>query len=423
MRTRIACVLLACFVLSSSLVTASNQPGSNREIESGGSSFDSISSFSLDSLNLEKMEDNLEAESGYAAKDIASINAWAQTMHIADWLGPLAPVALSPFFGMACLSGLALYGPEALTNNALLGSSGPLKSELLFFVFIGLTLLTSLPRLSKVSKPFAQAIDQLETYSVIIILLAIKFLSISAESETGPQVAMIQLGVLSFTVDTLLMIAMVVNVVVVNSVKFFFEFLVWLTPIPTVDAIFEVCNKALCAALMAVYAFSPTIATIINVVILLAALVVFRWASRRVRFYRTMMMDPVLSRVWPSYGRPKEDALVVFPQSKLGPFKAKSRLKLTKNGEHWKLQEANWWMPTRTHAISADSPPVIKRGWLMHSLSVGDGSADGGRGQHSLRFSRRYDGSLNDLCSRLGLAVSDKQVGQETHDQPAVEFA
>ena len=88
--------------------------------------------------------------------------------------------------------------------------------------------------------------DQLETYSVIIILLAIKFLSgIEAGSEAGTQVAMVQLGVLSFTVDTLLMIAMAINIVVVNGVKFFFEFLVWLTPIPTVDAIFEVCNKAL----------------------------------------------------------------------------------------------------------------------------------------------------------------------------------
>jgi len=40
--------------------------------------------------------------------------------------------------------------------------------------------------------------------------------------------------------------------------------MVWLTPIPLVDAIFGVCNKTLSAALMAVYAFSPLLATGIN---------------------------------------------------------------------------------------------------------------------------------------------------------------
>ena len=419
MRHFFVLILLFGFILSGSHLSSSTAVATpvNQTADSSGP-LDSISSLS-DSFDADKFEDKLELESGFSAKKIASANSWAQTMQIADWLGPLAPVALSPFFGMACLSGLALYGPETLTNNALLGSTGPLRSELLFFVFIGLTLLTSLPRLSKVSKPFAQAMDQLETYSVIIILLAIKFLSgIEAGSEAGTQVAMVQLGVLSFTVDTLLMIAMAINIVVVNGVKFFFEFLVWLTPIPTVDAIFEVCNKALCGALMAVYAFSPTIATIINIVILLVALVVFRWMSRRVRFYRTMVMDPVLSRVWPGYGRPKEDALIVFPKNAIGPFKPKSRLKLTRDGDSWKLNEANWWMPSRTHAITASDAPVIKRGWVMHALNVTDGD-----GQHAFSFSRRYDRSLDDLANRLGLSDAGESSAEQSHQQAAFEFA
>ncbi len=158
-------------------------------------------------------------------------SSWVNSTGVVDWLGPLAPVALSPFFGVTCLSGLALWGPEWVTDNALLGASGPLQSGLLFAVFLVLTILTSLPRLTKVSKPFAQAVDRLETYAVIVILLVIK-VEASMETAGDEQVALVQLGIVSFTLDTLLAITMVVNILVINSVKFFFEFMVWLTPVP-----------------------------------------------------------------------------------------------------------------------------------------------------------------------------------------------
>jgi len=129
----------------------------------------------------------------FGSDDIAATSGWVQTMAIVDWLGPLAPVAISPFFGVACLSGLAIGGPDWVADNGLLGSSGPLKNETLFVVFVALTLLTSLPRLTKVNKPIAYAVGRLETYAVIAILLIIKVVA-SSQAEPGQQVAMVQLG-------------------------------------------------------------------------------------------------------------------------------------------------------------------------------------------------------------------------------------
>ena len=125
-------------------------------------------------------------------------NRWVSRIGWARWHLSLCP----PFFGVTCLSGLAIWGPEWVTDNALLGASGPLQSETLFFIFLALALRTSLPRLTKVSKPFAQAVDRLETYAVIIILLVIK-LGTSLETSGETEVAVVQLGVLSFTADTL----------------------------------------------------------------------------------------------------------------------------------------------------------------------------------------------------------------------------
>ena len=159
-----------------------------------------------DAFSVEKIEEQLEGP--VDVETIVATSGWINSTGVVDWLGPLAPVALSPFFGVTCLSGLALWGPDWMADNAVLNASGPLQSGWLFAIFLLLTILTSLPRLTKVSKPFAQAVDRLETYSVIVILLAIK-VATSMESSGVEQVAMVQLGIVSFTVDTLLAIAMV----------------------------------------------------------------------------------------------------------------------------------------------------------------------------------------------------------------------
>jgi hypothetical protein len=363
-------------------------------------------------ITAEKIEKQLEED--FDVSDIAASSAWAESLGIADWLGPLAPVALSPFFGVMCLSGLAIWGPEWVSDNALLGESGPLQSETIFLIFVGLTLLTSLPRLTKVSKPFAQAVDRLETYAVIVILLVLKLIS-SVESSGETEVAIVQLGVFSFTFESLLSIAMIVNIMIVNSVKFFFEFLIWLTPIPFIDAIFEVCNKTVCATLMAIYAFSPTVATVINFVILLVAAILFRWISRRVRFFRSMVLDPVLAQLWSGYRQPTNQELTVFSKQDLGPFQDKSRLKLTRDGEDgWKLEEANWWMPSKQHKLDRSINPIVRRGWVMNRIEAGD---------IVLIFSRRYDAdTLKRLVEDLGMEFDSTESSAE-HENLSREFA
>lgn len=365
-------------------------------------STDSLAVKAIEQLGIEeKLESNLRVE------DVAAASTWIQSTGVVDWLGPLAPVALSPFFGVTCLSGLALWGPDWVTDNALIGSAATLRNQRLFVVFLGLTIVTSLPRLTKVSKPIAQALDRLETYSVILILLAVKFLATGQSAEDTP-VAMVQLGVISFTADTLLALAMAANVLVISSVKFFFEFLVWLTPIPLVDAIFEACNKLVCAALMAVYAFSPTLATCINLFILLIAAVLLRWISRRVRFYRTMILDPLLAKFWTGFGQPKRPELIVFPKEPIGPFPAKSRLRLSRRRDGdggWVLENANWWRPAKQHLLTDQHQAIARRGWIMHHVTVRDSQDN----ETTLSFSRRYDHeTLEAICRELGVELVEK---------------
>ncbi|MCA9138555.1 MAG: hypothetical protein KDB00_17410 [Planctomycetales bacterium] len=348
-----------------------------------------------------KLPDGLKPDN-FTAKDIAAANTMVESLHLADWLGPLAPVALSPFFGLACLSGLSIWGPDWLAGNALLSAAGPLRSQWVFGVFVGLTLLTSLPRLTKVSKPIAQALDQLETYSVIVILLVIKlFAGFDQPADPAP-VAVIQFGVVSFTAETMLAIAMVINLFVINSVKFFFEVLIWLTPIPAVDAMFEIANKSVCAGLMALYAFSPTLATAINLAMLIAALIVFRWVHRRLVFYRSMLVDLFLSRVWKAYGTPTEAGLIAFVKEGQSPFHAKSRWRLAREGDALKASYVGLFGKA-SEVLELNQKPALRRGWIMHSLivKVSDGT------EIEFHVSRRYDGSMEQFARLCGFEIAE----------------
>ncbi len=383
----------------------------------------------------------------FDARDITAANTVVQSLNVTDWLGPLAPVALSPFFGLACLSGMSIWGPSWLADNALLSAAGPLKSPTVFGVFVLLTLLTSIPRLTKVSKPFAQAVDQLESYSVIVILLAIKLFAGGGVSEGGEPVeslAMVQMGMFSFTAQTLLAMAMVVNLFVINSVKFFFEVLIWLTPIPAVDAMFEIANKAVCAGLMSLYAFSPTLATVVNLAMLLAALIVFRWVRRRLTFYRSMLIDFVLSRLWPAFGEPKSGVIVGFVKQGEGPFSAKTRWQLVRKssfddsaaegtaaeGTAAEGQTGSWtasqWglMGTSEQELQVSGPPRLRCGWVMHTLEldlIDSSSPD----QQTLHFhvSRRFDGQRERWCEQCGIELTGEEpAGQQTIEGMKAEF-
>ncbi len=265
-----------------------------------------------------------------------------------DVLAPLAPVALSPFFGIACLSGTSMLCSHGILpeNDFLMGNKA-LNNPLVFIVFLGLAIATSIPKMTAVSKGFAQAADQLETYAGIITYIAIFYLAGSASetaSTASTQQVIYTAGIFSFTKSALLMLASVVNIIVINTVKYLFEMLVWVSPIPALDAIFEAANKIFAAALMAVYAFSPYLAFILNLILFLICLMIFNWARRNMKYYRAILVAPVIAKLFgrnapvpPAYVKEKLSLAVeqgnpiikVFPEAKIHTIRKKDTCWLT----------------------------------------------------------------------------------------------
>jgi hypothetical protein len=333
--------------------------------------------------------------------DQGKVDDLVGTIKSSEWLGPLAPIAISPFFGIACLCGISQFGGSYLPVNSFVSTNPVLNNPTVLWVFVGLTLLTSLPRLTKVSKPAAQAIDQLEAWAGIITLLIIRFAATSAPAVAElSQEQFVQMGALSFTADTLMMIAAVINIFVINTVKFFYEVLVWLIPIPFVDAMLEVGNKSTCAALMAIYAWNPFVATIINLLLFAACLLMFRWVSRQTAYMRSILFDPIRAKFSPAFGIPEKDQLVVFPNEQFGPFASKTKLHLVPVDGGWQLQQHRVFLPARTMDLSnQENQLAIHKGLLVNRITVA-GNQNG-----KLLFTKRFSDHLVALSDRIKVPV------------------
>lgn len=224
-------------------------------------------------------------DAGQAAADLVVADRVADAVPWSEFMGPLAPIALSPFFGLACLSGISLLTTRGLLpDNSFLHGHPVLTHPAIFATFLILAIATSLPRLTKVSKPLAQVCDFLETYAGIVAVIVVQMVARYGGHEPPPDV-LLPAGLGQITLSALLAGLSMLNLLVIHAVRFFFELLVWLSPVPLLDALFETANKATCAGLMALYAFSPWLALTANTLMFLVCLVLFRRARRVSRAY------------------------------------------------------------------------------------------------------------------------------------------
>jgi len=231
--------------------------------------------------------------------DQATAGRLLETVPISEWMGPLAPVALSPFFGLACLSGASmLMSSGLLPENTLLMGNPALNDPRVFAALALLAVFTSLPRLTKVSKPIAQLGDYIETYAGIVMVLVVHYFGTRSAGLPEEQTGMfLQAGFFSSSGHVFIAVISAINILVIQGVRAFFELLIFLSPVPFLDAFFEMVNKAVCLVLVSIYIFSPAVAVVINVILFLVCLTIFRRAHRRTVQFREKVLLPLWSKI------------------------------------------------------------------------------------------------------------------------------
>lgn len=335
-------------------------------------------------------------------------NTVSQFATSTELLGPLTPLALSPYFGITVLSGMTQV-PESwpmagwLTNNRLLGTNPVLRHPATFWIFLLLTCVTSLPRFTKVTKPVAQALDGIEAYSGLItslIILVVGLYSVAPES-TPAQMA-VQAGILMWTWNAILLVAAIINFIVVKSVRFLFEMLIWISPIPFVDACFELANKAVCLVLLFLYAFSPLLALIINLFIFVACLLVMNWAQRRVNYHWHLWLEPVIQWLYPAYRKFDGHNLWVYCEQDFPPFRKYDRLHLYRWDGEWMLMRYDLFWQKKFRTFTEDDLPMLETIGRKNALVL--------QQQVPVRFCfhRGYTACLDEIAKGLGISTKQR---------------
>ncbi|MEQ9824767.1 MAG: hypothetical protein ABQ298_10320 [Puniceicoccaceae bacterium] len=407
--TLLAALLMAGVMLYTSMTSTHNHA---HAIGDAAASTDSVEVAQI--MGLDLTDDQRRAQ------------ALVGALPVEDVLGALAPIALSPFFALTCLSGASLMSeagllPESVGNNFMMSTSSPLNNSTVFVGLLVLTLLTAAPKLTKVSKPFAQAVDQVEAYSGIIAALAVQVLSrVSMDEPATAEVAMVySAGLISMSYSTLIMVFSAINIFVINSVKFFCEVMILISPIPTVDAFFEAFNKAFTGILVAVYLISPWLATLLNLLIFLISLMVFSWTYRRVVFMRCVLADPIFgwigeamlrlrrmtvnsTRLPASVQRELPDATVVlkaFLGKKARGFKKKTRGFLVHSGGATYFVKSRWFRSNKQIQLSGEGVDVtVEPGFFCHGVAFRDRS---GELLQKALFTKRYNANLEAIHREL----------------------
>ena len=351
------------------------------------------------------------------ASDQAKADQLVKKLKATEVLGPMAPVALSPFFGLACLSGTSILADKGLLpDNSFLASSEHLNDPNLFIVFAALAVVTSAPKLFTASKLFAELTDRIETYAAIISYAAILMLTQTDAAE--PQTVVYSAGVFTFTSQSLLAVAAAVNIFVISSVKYFFELLAMISPIPALDAIFEAANKTIAAILALIYAFSPLAAFILNLLIFLVCFTVFRWTNRRVNYLKAIILDPILlslrkkvfnqsdydpdenMRQKLSSGVSNLELIIkCFPTRKLGKIKTKDRCYLAIAADGLTLIKPRLLGSTIILPLPRENVPgVIDQGLISYNIPI---TRPKDKKPAQLIFSNVYKSNLEAIKTKL----------------------
>ena len=228
---------------------------------------------------------------------------------VAHALGPLPAIAGTPFFGLSVLATAALVADSdavqssrhpfaaKLRDNALIREARRYASPGLLAALIALSVITYLANTGKIRGLVGKLIRAGEDSSVVVtyVLLAA---SVLARAD-APAPAPAQMGLLAAPEKLAAGLALALGLVALVVVRLAFDLLVWLSPFPLVDFIFESLKLVISALWLGLYLLFPAAAAVAALVALLIALLALGWSLRVLHFAWTIVFAAMLARLFP----------------------------------------------------------------------------------------------------------------------------
>lgn len=282
------------------------------------------------------------APDAHGAQRIAQTTAAASLLKSAAVVGPLG---ISPFFALA---GFGLAGQLGIWTmpQGLDAFAHPA-------VWLGLILLGAIlqfGRSTKLTKPFAEALGTGESLFAVIATGAVMLPHFA--NPTPVAQAGVPAGVLLLVAGLSAVTAMVV-------VRTALDIIIWLSPFPFVDGLFQMAKLILTLGLVMLAVLFPVAAIVVNLIILAIAVLVAKWAVRTARFGATIGYDLTFGRFKAATAMPRDPAV----ETDLGPFTAfvleapgvpkRTAARMHMDAGRWFLTRASFFGP-QTKSVFGD---------------------------------------------------------------------
>lgn len=236
----------------------------------------------------------------FAAKSGAAALTGATLMKSASVVGPLG---INPFLAIAGFGAFATF-----TDWTPPAGMEPLAEPWVWVVFLILGAFLQFGRSTKLTKPIAEALGTGESLIAVVATALVMYPHL-----TGGVAAQADLlsGGLMIAVGTTAVMALII-------MRTALDIIIWLSPFPFVDAAFQILKAILTVGLVALAVAFPTVAVVINVLLLIATAMLLRWALRTARFGVTIASDLTIGRFKAPLPLPRDEVV----KTDLGPFTA-----------------------------------------------------------------------------------------------------
>jgi hypothetical protein len=226
---------------------------------------------------------------------------------VQDFLGPMPAIAGAPFLGLAAIAAATLLADtkfaaqldspfaQELRRNRLITEARAYASWTVVAVLLAIALLNYLSNSGKVQGLAGKLVDGGESVAALALygaLAASVGMPAAPRVAGGPDLLLAQFPALSG--GLLMGVAVAAGLLVMLIVRWAFDLLIWLSPIPLVDLFFGTLKQAFTIGFVALYLLMPVVATILAAVILGLCLLMLPWALRLVRAaYRVILTSRV----------------------------------------------------------------------------------------------------------------------------------
>ena len=209
--------------------------------------------------------------------------------YILAYIAQLAPMAVNPYLTVFLTSLFSNLGWE----NALVTTNPYLGNYWVLGITGTLVLLTSLPKIlgDKLAGPLAMTINYLDSKAAVLINLLILVVPVLFDQSPALEETAVQTMGIDLDIRTVILIFVsVYYLIVVMTVRFFLETMIFLSPFPLVDSAFEILKIGLTIGLTVLAFAFPWL----QVASPHAFLLFYRRAKRSLQRMKYLFLEPML---------------------------------------------------------------------------------------------------------------------------------